>query len=219
MKRLLLTVAVTTLAISPAFANKVGGGNRPGSRPVTETKDQKETEQRKAGQAKAAGTVAKESSSENQAREAISSSGVRFSTLDSTAAAKNLAEAMKDNAVKTTVETLVKNSSNEAARTSLETIAELARQGLLSSADGKGVLKFIETQIVTEIVKGNDSVTSVRQMVLSLSEVISVLKESANAGKSVDVRSALEAGIKRAFPKKTQKEIDEILCKCFGICR
>lgn len=219
MKKVLLTVAVASLALSSnAFANRGGGKEgRESGKSVTETREQREARERKEGQNVAAGTSAQANARNAQAGEAVRVSGVRFSAADAQAAAKNLSSAMNDASTRSTIDTLVKNSSNEAGRTSLEVIAESAKQGLISTEAGQSLLKFISTQIAPALAKGEVTAETTQNMVTSLSKVSEVLREASNAGKSVDVMGALREGLKRAFPKKTAQEIEEILRKCFNL--
>ena len=213
MKKLLLTVAVASLALSStdASANRGNGGR--GKEGRTKTEEQRREEQRKAEQAGTAGSAASSAQAQSYANQLIMKT--RLVTGSAVKVATDaLAKAVTDGILTIKdLETLELNSAKEVAVNYTNLLVTAAMKGQLNrSSESAGVVQFGRIEVLNNLNgKTQWSAEAEAKLNTTLLEATRSLKE----GDAVNTLEALKAGLKKAG--FDQKRIDEILKECFKI--
>lgn len=208
MKRLLLTVAVTSLALNAVAAPGTGKGKE-GNRPKTQ--EQRVEEAKKAGQAKSAGS-SKETISTRDAVQNVINSNRLVSGTDATNTATRLSSAIEAGKLqRSDFDAMVeKSNSDQVAKKMVDYVVLAAKTNQLD-----GALAFINAEGVSYV---NGKTQWSKEALEKLDTTLTVAgNELAQATglKQVKMIDALTAGLKAA--KFDENTIREILKKCFKI--
>ncbi len=217
MKKLLLTVAIASMALPSvdAFASRVGnGGKGRESRPTTETREQREVRERKAQQAGKAGNSTITVQAQNAASNLLNKTNV-VTGLDFKKASDNIAKAIQDGLLRRDeVESLANNANRDIAINMTNFLAVASLKNLLVKGEqGEGIVKFLRIEAFP-ILNGKSTYTAD-----ALSRVNTTVVEATRALQNGQVRNlsdALIAGLKKAGITDMAR-IREILKECFKI--